>query len=793
MLTLLILVPSSKLGCALLDSSMASNNITSTSTSRSKKQHGEAAIDDCQILKNKIDSLKEKIHDERLKSIKDKLWINRENLRFQLSEVMAAVSRNTSLQTEEVNAKMLSSRIDNPVSKFSGFRQGLGRREQIQNQDVSFEKSFMLPSSEKIPPYTFWLHLARNERMTKDQSFAARRNIYYQHGGETMICSDTEEECKENKEAKHFSQGEDQILWMVFEEHDFTEEALSVVHSCIGGTHSEIQERYKYLKEKDMHAKNSRESESITGICLDKSLSASLSTFDHFFCRRCMIYNCPLHGCSQPLIYPSEKQSVWNEPEGESKPCSDNCYLKIKDVNTSSEKPTLESSPDKEIKKTENVEMDYHLDLNSDVKDSDLPVSSLCDSTSPCESQNSHKKLKRILESKETANGDYNKESAEITDKIELLRLSNSMEWQVDEKHSISDWKPLEKDLYLKGIEMFGRNSCLIFRNLLSGFKTCTEIASYMRVEEAARRSIDENGKFDAKCTDHEMRSSLRSSKKKGKSKQFKYLPKTPRLKPNRINAGGNILLTHYTPCECQGKCGKQCPCRLNGYCCEKYCGCAKLCGNRFRGCHCVITQCRKRNCPCFAANRECDPDVCRNCWVSCGDGSLGEPPHHGENECENMNLSLGKKQRILLAKSDVAGWGAFLKNPANKDDFLGEYTGELISHTEAEKRGKLYERADFSFLFDLDDEYVIDAYRKGDKLKFANHSSKPNCYAKGMFVRGDHRVGIFAGERIEAGEELFYDYKYAANHRAPAWFVKANNAAKKKELANSHGKAKKR
>lgn len=55
----------------------------------------------------------------------------------------------------------------------------------------------------------------RNERMTKDQSFAARRNIYYdQHCGETRICSDTEEECKENREAKHdFSQGEDQILW----------------------------------------------------------------------------------------------------------------------------------------------------------------------------------------------------------------------------------------------------------------------------------------------------------------------------------------------------------------------------------------------------------------------------------------------------------------------------------------------------------------------------------------------------------------------------------------------------
>jgi [histone H3]-lysine27 N-trimethyltransferase EZH2 len=107
-----------------------------------------------------------------------------------------------------------------------------------------------------------------------------------------------------------------------------------------------------------------------------------------------------------------------------------------------------------------------------------------------------------------------------------------------------------------------------------------------------------------------------------------------------------------------------------------------------------------------------------------------------------------------------------------NKNDYLGEYTGELVSHKEADKRGKIYDRANSSFLFDLNDQvgpkisislflsvirlseikkcqnfkivvnmmiisilqYVLDAYRKGDKLKFANHSSSPNCYAKVVF-----------------------------------------------------------
>lgn len=43
---------------------------------------------------------------------------------------------------------------------------------------------------------------------------------------------------------------------------------------------------------------------------------------------------------------------------------------------------------------------------------------------------------------------------------------------------------------------------------------------------------------------------------------------------------------------------------------------CPKTCKNRFRGCHCAKSQCRSRQCPCFAAGRECDPDVCRNCWI---------------------------------------------------------------------------------------------------------------------------------------------------------------------------------
>lgn len=342
------------------------------------------------------------------------------------------------------------------------------------------------------------------------------------------------------------------------------------------------------------------------------------------------------------------------------------------------------------------------------------------------------------------------------------------------------EWTQLEEELFEYACRMFGEDPCKAAR--LVNTRSCQEIYERMLCAARERREALEINEAEQNDPDLNNTSGGKTKKNRGRNGRKRNASVVRRKLGQMKNRKTGAENTQYVPCNCKGLCSAECPCLLDGNLCEKYCGCAMTCKNRFRGCNCSKGQCRTRACPCFAALRECDPDLCKGCSATAAyvarmktEPSLlsmeGECPEK-EYTCQNMKLRLGQHRHIYMGLSKVAGWGAFLNEYCKKEDFLGEYTGELISQSEADRRGKVYDRSNRSFLFNLNTQWVLDAQLKGNKLKFANHSANPNCHAKVLLVDGDHRVGIFAKVNIKAGEELFYNYSYDEKTR-PEWWAK--------------------
>ena len=135
----------------------------------------------------------------------------------------------------------------------------------------------------------------------------------------------------------------------------------------------------------------------------------------------------------------------------------------------------------------------------------------------------------------------------------------------------------------------------------------------------------------------------------------------------------------------------------------------------------------------------------------------------------------LSKISHLLLAESSVegAGWGIFARYPIPQGKMISDYLGEVVSQEEAERRGRYYDKVNRSYLFNVNSDQVVDAFRKGNKIKFANHSKRPNCEVKIQNINRQQHIVFYAKRDIEAGEELFFNYHYDQEQKSA--YVKKN------------------
>ena len=119
--------------------------------------------------------------------------------------------------------------------------------------------------------------------------------------------------------------------------------------------------------------------------------------------------------------------------------------------------------------------------------------------------------------------------------------------------------------------------------------------------------------------------------------------------------------------------------------------------------------------------------------------------------------------KRFVRRSSPIHGNGVFATQDLSAGVELIEYRGRRLTHAQANRAYGGDTDSGHTFLFTLNDRYLIDGNVDGNDARWINHSCAPNCQAWVIeHESGDpsrDRVVIETKRKIRKGEELTYDY----------------------------------
>ena len=126
--------------------------------------------------------------------------------------------------------------------------------------------------------------------------------------------------------------------------------------------------------------------------------------------------------------------------------------------------------------------------------------------------------------------------------------------------------------------------------------------------------------------------------------------------------------------------------------------------------------------------------------------------------------------RRIIRRQSPIHGNGVFAVRDIPKGERIVEYRVRRLTHAQADRRYGNDTDTGHTFLFTLNDRYLVDVGDGGNVARWINHSCSPNCQAWIVeHASGDprrDRVVIESRRAIRRGEELTYDYGITLEER---------------------------
>lgn len=118
---------------------------------------------------------------------------------------------------------------------------------------------------------------------------------------------------------------------------------------------------------------------------------------------------------------------------------------------------------------------------------------------------------------------------------------------------------------------------------------------------------------------------------------------------------------------------------------------------------------------------------------------------------------------RFVTRHSQIHGNGVFAATDLAHGTRLIQYKGRLLTHEQSDHLYPDGADSGHTFLFVLNDDYVIDANHEGNSARWINHSCDANCEAVLVEAangnRRRDRLFIEAIRDIASGEELTYNY----------------------------------
>lgn len=117
--------------------------------------------------------------------------------------------------------------------------------------------------------------------------------------------------------------------------------------------------------------------------------------------------------------------------------------------------------------------------------------------------------------------------------------------------------------------------------------------------------------------------------------------------------------------------------------------------------------------------------------------------------------------KRFITLRSGIHGIGLFTLDDIEKDEFVMEYTGELIRSPLGDVRERAYDAEGLgTYLFKLSETEIVDATRRSNRARFLNHSCDPLLQSETAHLGGRPLVILRVKHPVPAFTELTLDYQ---------------------------------